>query len=166
MSTLPVFTEWLTVLDAQLARIVRCLDRLDADPRTRDAIWRRPRAGVNSIGNLCLHLAGNESHYIGHLVGGSDDARDRRGEFEAEGGYSREDLVERLEAARQTTREVFARLDVDDLERVVASDHPPRPTVGRVALHVVEHYAYHAGQIVLLTRLAQSGDERLLEWGH
>jgi uncharacterized damage-inducible protein DinB len=151
-------------LDIHLERIERCLGRLPPE-----ALWRRLRDGTNSIGNLCLHLAGNESHYIGRGIGGADYARDRPAEFQTQGGFSAAELAAKLCAARALTRDALAGLSGlsdADLARPLATDHPPGATVLTVLLHVAEHYAYHTGQIVLLTRAFQDGGERVLEWGH
>lgn len=157
-ATLQVFFD---SLERHLKWIERCLDRLPAE-----ALWTRPRSGLNSVGNLCLHLAGNESHYLGLGVGRIAYERDRRGEFTAAGGAGKAELLERLRESRRRTRAVLEGLGEEDFDRPVQIDHPADATVLRVVAHVVEHYAYHTGQIVLLTRLLQEGDERLLKWGH
>lgn len=157
----PILKELFEQLEEERRRIDLCLEKL-----TEERIWKRPREGSNSIGNLCLHLAGNESHYVGHCVGGTDYIRDHPGEFNAEGGRSAGELSQALAAARETTRRVFEGLSASNFDRIVESNHPPHPTALRVIFHVTHHYAYHTGQIVVLTRLAQERAERLLEWGH
>ena len=57
-------------------QIRSCLDALNDQQ-----IWWRPNEPSNSIGNLVLHCAGSTRHYIGHVVGGRDFARDRSAEF-------------------------------------------------------------------------------------
>ena len=148
-------------LETHLKWIERCLERLP-----EAALWKRPRPGLNSVGNLCLHLAGNESHYLGFGVGKIAYKRDRSGEFTADGGTGKEDLLGRLRESRRRTREVLESLRAEDFDRPIEIDHPPDSTVLRIVAHVVEHYAYHTGQIVLLTRLLQEGEERLLDWSH
>lgn len=148
-------------LEEERSRIDTCLTRLP-----EDVLWRRPRPGVNSIGNLCLHLWGNESHYLGHGVGGTDFRRDRAAEFTADGGPSSQELRAKLLQAREATRGILAGLDEGDLGGLVDVNHPEEPTVLRVILHVVTHYSYHTGQIVHLTRVYQTADGRVLEWGH
>lgn len=143
-----LLAEFLEQLEIQRERLERCLARL-----SEESIWRRPRIGVNSIGNLCLHLAGNESHYVGHAIGGTGYARDRPSEFTTEEGVSAAELVARLRDAREATRAVLSGLSLEDLNRAVEADHPSRPTVLRLLLHVVEHYAYRTGPVVLQTRL-------------
>ena len=157
----PILSEFFERLEEERHRIDLCLRKL-----TDDEIWQRPREKSNSIGNLCLHLAGNENHYLGHCVGGTDYVRDRSGEFNAEGGRTAEELSEGLAAARESTRRVFESLSTADLDRIVDSNHPPNPTALRVIFHVTHHYAYHTGQIIVLTRLAQEVPGRILQWGH
>ena len=157
----PILSELLDELEEERRRIDLCLGKL-----TEVEIWQRPREKSNSVGNLCLHLTGNESHYIGHCVGGADYVRDRPAEFNADGGASARELSQGLAAARRTTRRVFESLTAADFDRVVDSNHPPDPTVLKVILHVTHHYAYHTGQIILLTRLAQEIPGRILQWGH
>lgn len=157
----PLLQELLNSLDAHLGWIEKCLDRIPDD-----ALWGRLRPGTNSIGNLCLHLAGNESHYIGHGIGGTSYRRDRPAEFNAEGGFTRQELLEKLREARETTRSVLGGLTAAEFDRPVEINHPADPTVLRVILHVTEHYALHTGQIILLARHLQEGDERILPWKH
>jgi uncharacterized damage-inducible protein DinB len=158
---IPVLSNILEQLDAGRQRIDTALSRLD------DAsIWRRPRPGMNSVANLCLHLAGNEHHYIGHVIGGADYVRTRSAEFTADGNVERSELIARLSAARDATRRTFETLTEAELGRAVDSNWPPKSTVLSVVLHVLEHYGYHTGQIVLLARIYQDGEDRLLAWGH
>lgn len=160
-SKVPLLNELFEFLEEERLRIGNCLGRLGAD-----ALWRTPRPGVNAIGNLCLHLCGNESHYIGHGVGGNEYERDRPAEFAARGGSTASELLVKLRDARESTRRIFAELEDSDLGGLVDVNHPPQPTVLRVILHVATHYSYHTGQIVHLTRVYQTEDERVLEWGH
>ena len=157
----PLLNELFERLEEERHRIDLCLRKL-----TDDEIWQRPREESNSIGNLCLHLAGNETHYVGHCIGGADDVRDRPGEFNAEGGHSAEELSQGLASARASTRRVFEGLTRADFHRVVESNHPENPTVLRIILHVTHHYSFHTGQIIVLTRIVQEVPGRILQWGH
>jgi uncharacterized damage-inducible protein DinB len=142
-------------------RIERALERVP-----EEKLWERPRDGLNSVGNLCVHLVGNESHYIGRIVGGTGYERDRPAEFNAESGAPAAQILAALADARATTERIFAELTAADFSREVDSNWPPEPTVLRVILHVAQHYAFHTGQIILLARLLQPGSERILDWGH
>ena len=157
----PLIEELQLVLDTHLDWIEKALARVP-----EDALWKRLRDGTNSIGNLCLHLAGNERHYVGWGVGGVPYERDRPSEFNTSDGPGVDALLKGLRDARQTTYGVLEKLGAADFDRALNIDHPEYPTVLRVLLHVVEHYAYHTGQIVLMARFFQSGGERILPWGH
>src|SRR4051812_40116124 len=81
-------------LGEALSRIEHCLGQL-----TDEQAWWRPRADLNSVGNLVLHLAGNVSQLICSGLGGAPDARDRQAEFDARGPVPRADLLAGLRAA-------------------------------------------------------------------
>ena len=127
-------------------KIRRCLDVLPSR-----AVWLREDEQSNSIGNLLLHLAGNVRQWIVSSVGGAPDSRYRSGEFVARDGAD----VEELFAALRRT--------LDDADAVIASLTPElllerRTIQGRelsvleAVYHVVEHFALHTGQIILLTK--------------
>jgi uncharacterized damage-inducible protein DinB len=138
-------------------KIRRCLDVLPSD-----AVWSREDEQSNSVGNLLLHLAGNVRQWIISSVGGAADARHRSGEFEARDGAD----VEVLFAALRRT--------LDDAEAVIATLTPEmllerRTIQGRevsvleAVYHVVEHFALHTGQIILLTKRHAPGRIRFYE---
>lgn len=60
------------------ARIHHCLDQLGEDD-----IWWQPAEGLNSAGNLILHVCGNLRQWIGHGIGELSDVRNRDAEFDA-----------------------------------------------------------------------------------
>src|SRR4051812_31192813 len=127
-------------------KIRHCLDALPAS-----ALWRRTDEGSNSIGNLLLHLAGNVRQWIVSAVGGAPDARYRSGEFTAREGASADELFAALRAT------------IDEADAVIAALTPAalldrRTIQGRdvsvleAVYHVVEHFALHTGQIILVTK--------------
>ncbi len=138
-------------------KIRRCLDVLPPD-----AVWRRTDEHSNSVGNLLLHLAGNVRQWIVSSVGGAPDARHRSMEFTAREGAGAEALFEALRAT------------LDEADAVIGSLTPTqllerRSIQGRdvsvldAVYHVVEHFALHTGQIVLLTKLHAPGRIRFYE---
>jgi hypothetical protein len=50
-----VADEIIKQMNIQMDRIETCLQRL-----SEQQIWQRVRMGMNRVGNLCIHLAGNE----------------------------------------------------------------------------------------------------------
>lgn len=132
-----------------LPRIESCLNRL-----SDGQVWRRSHPTSNSVGNLVLHLEGNVRQWIVSGLGGAPDRRDRDREFADPAGAGpipRQRLKATLGKAVREASEVLRRLRAGDLAR--------RHTIqkfnvtGLVAVsHVMEHFAYHAGQIIFVTK--------------
>lgn len=120
-------------------------------------IWWRPNASSNSVGNLVLHLSGNIRQWIISGLGGTPDTRDRDSEFSERGPIPRGKLAGQL---RETVLEacgVLKGLSGDSLTRsyVIQGFH----VTGHYAVfQVVEHFAYHAGQIIYVTKLKHGKD--------
>jgi hypothetical protein len=142
-------------LEKDLGKIEDCLRRLS----TKD-IWWRPNVASNSAGNLCLHLCGNMRQWIISGLGGAADVRVRDEEFSEQGPLARRVLVGRL---RDTVREagrVLERLPAGALTRNYAIQGFHVTGYGAVA-QVVQHFSYHAGQIIYLTKMRGGRDLRL-----
>lgn len=86
-----------------------------------------------------------------------------------------EELVQNLNNVRCQSKKVLDKLDDSDLARQIempasSSTVTPEPAKFQsclsVILYVVEHYSYHTGQIVYITKLLQNSDEYLLKWRH
>jgi uncharacterized damage-inducible protein DinB len=133
-------------------RIEICIGKL-AD----DQLWSRAGENSNAAGNLCLHLAGNVRQWIVHGIGGAPDVRTRDAEFAARGGIPRQELLTRL---RQTVEEACRVLDTLPPARLLDTITPQNYQVSVIEamLHVVEHFAEHTGQIILLTK-ALTGED-------
>jgi uncharacterized damage-inducible protein DinB len=127
-------------------RIEACVGRL-----SDEQIWWRPNPAVNSVANLLLHLRGNVSQWVLAGLGGAAYERHRTQEFTA----SRTEPAAALLAALSTT--------VLEAQRVIRGLSPeemarPRRIQGYdvdgvyVVVHVVEHFSYHTGQIVHVTK--------------
>jgi uncharacterized damage-inducible protein DinB len=140
--------------DDYLAKITTAMMEL-----TDEQIWSRPNDSSNSIGNLILHLCGNARQWIVAGIGGAADARDRAKEFAHRERIGHVELSALLE---QTLGEVDVTLV--DLERALIADGTDAPlqrpcvpqgfaqTVLDAVFHVVEHFSYHTGQIILLAK--------------
>jgi uncharacterized damage-inducible protein DinB len=127
-----------------------------------EAIWWRANEQSNSVGNLLLHLAGNVRQWIVSGVGGADDVRYRASEFDARGGETADVLLSQLDRVLDAADAVLARLTLDDLStrRVIQGrDY----TVFEVVYHVVEHFALHLGQIILVSKMHAPGAVRFYE---
>lgn len=133
-------------------RIMVCLDKL-----SDDQIWQRGADVQNAVGNLVLHLSGNLTEWILQSIAGDPPVRNRPAEFSARGSVSREELKTKLHDTLDRTVAVIENLPAERLAEMVAvqSYHL---TILEAVYHVVEHFAYHAGQIVYATKLIKPED--------
>lgn len=171
----------LQMMDGDLQKISAAMQRL-----SDELIWKRFRDSTNSIGNLCLHLAGAEYQRVSSAIGGKELVRDRSLEFTAEGGLSAAELLEKLRLVRTQSREVLAAITDEQLEQEIPmyfkpedwqrmlqhspnySSHPaykPQKTL-LVLLGLANHYSYHTGQIVMLAKQLQESSEQILQFKH
>jgi uncharacterized damage-inducible protein DinB len=129
-----------------------CLAKLDDED-----IWWRPNEKSNSIGNLILHLCGNIRQWIIHGVGGAADLRNRPAEFAARESFPKAELLEKLESTLVEVDAVLANLPVEKLTepRVIQGFDV---TVLRAIFHAVEHFSYHTGQIIYITKMRTGED--------
>jgi uncharacterized damage-inducible protein DinB len=135
-----------------LPRILECLRML-----SEEDIWWRPHSTSNSVGNLALHLSGNVRQWIIAGLGGEPDRRERDKEFAERGPLPRRALVTRLRSAVFEAGKVLEVLGTRELMRVY-SIQGFRVTGLEAVAHVVEHFAYHTGQIIYITKLRLGED--------
>jgi uncharacterized damage-inducible protein DinB len=162
------FRQTLHLLDTELDRVKKALERLP-----EPLVWKKVRESTNSIGNLCLHLAGNEYQNMVSGIGQKPFIRERSAEFRAEGGLTSAELLNLLTRVREQTRNELQFLTPDDFDREVTIYYPPEAgiasytrTLLEIVYHTTSHYSYHTGQIVYMTKLLQDGDKHLLKWKH
>ena len=127
-----------------------------------EAVWWRANDQSNSIGNLLMHLAGNIRQWIVAGVGRAPDRRNRDGEFAARGGATAAELLDALDAALDDVDAVIAKLTPDDLasRRTIQGREV---SVLEAVYHVVEHFALHAGQIILVSKMHAPGAVRFYD---
>jgi len=133
--------------------------RDDYLPKIREAvellsdeeIWAREGDTTNSIGNLLMHLTGNVRQHILSGIGERPDERNRPKEFSTKGGVPKAALMRDVEHAVLEAFHTIATLDPKRLsdEYVVQGN---KVTVLQDIYHVVEHFAYHTGQIVHMVK--------------
>ena len=128
----------------------------------RDAVWARPNESSNSIGNLLVHLTGNVTEWILGGVGGQTISRNRAGEFAQKDGRDGPALLEDLEAILLKADSVLAGLTDEDLERSIVIQGRATNVLGAI-YHVVEHFAMHTGQIILMTKTNAPGKIQFYE---
>ncbi|MDD9270537.1 DUF1572 family protein [Paenibacillus sp. GCM10023248] len=161
-------------MNKQLDRIIKSLYHLDDE-----LIWTKMKDSVNSIGNLILHLAGNEYQNFISAIGNKPFVRERTQEFASEGGVSKDELISLLLRTRSESasilsvlseedlkREVIIRYDLEDWNRMLRVNASENETyevrvISRLLVQVASHYGYHAGQIVLLSKLLRDSNEHI-----
>jgi uncharacterized damage-inducible protein DinB len=134
-----------------LPKLRHCVSALPGE-----VVWARANESSNSIGNLLMHLAGNVRQWIVAGIGGHPVERDRAAEFSARKGPSAQSLIDNLESALTDADAVLAKLTADELTRS-CTIQGRETTVLAAVYHVVEHFAMHTGQIVLLTKAHAPG---------
>lgn len=176
---MPIFIEEvLKQMNTQLNRIEICLNKL-----CQEDIWKKLNSNTNSIGNLCVHLSGNEYQHFVSGIGEQPFIRERSEEFNVSNALNKEELIERLRFVRKEstsilsklnekdlTREVKVYYDEEDWKRMRNSSEAGEPFYSRPiqthVFHVAEHYGYHTGQIVFITKLLQEDKEHITQYRH
>ena len=145
------------LLEVYLPRIEQCVGSL-----SDEQIWWRPNEESNSIGNLLLHLAGSTRMWVVSGVGGHEVKRDRQSEFDERTMIPGAELLSRLKNSLAEADEVLKNFGSSKLlenRRVRDDEQPALDSL----FHAVEHFAMHAGQIFLLTKIITSRNLRLYD---
>ncbi len=135
-----------------LQKIEDCLKDLSDDD-----IWWRAHETNNSIGNLMLHLAGNIRQWVVHHLGGKEFQRERDKEFSERTHIPKQELIAHLRSAVHDTDAVLEKFP---LEKLLVSYEIQKyhVTAMEAILHITEHFSYHVGQIVYITKLRTGKD--------
>jgi hypothetical protein len=144
-------------LDHCLSVIEHCVSQL-----TDDELWWRPNDGMNSIGNLLLHLDGNLRQWMVAGLGGADYDRDRPGEFAERTHIPAGDLLSRLRETLDEAKQTLSAASAGDMlrqRRVQGFDL----NGWEVVFDSVPHLKGHAQEITNLTR-QQLGDRYQFRW--
>lgn len=121
--------------------------------RDEDNLWLVKEGISNSAGNLCLHLVGNLSHFIGATLGNTGYVRYREDEFSLK-NIPRQDLVMNIENCRLIVTNTLAKLTAADLEKDFPLEkHGTIVSTAHMLLHLLGHLSYHLGQINYHRRL-------------
>ncbi|MBV8327040.1 DUF1572 family protein [Chryseobacterium sp.] len=121
--------------------------------QNEENIWKTDKNISNSAGNLCLHLVGNLSHFIGAELGKTGYIRQRELEFSLK-DIPRAELITKVEDTAAMIDTVLSQLSEDDLKKeyplVVFED---KMTTDYFLIHLLAHLDYHLGQINYHRRL-------------
>jgi uncharacterized damage-inducible protein DinB len=135
-----------------LPRIKKCVELLSDED-----FWWRSSEVENSVGNLILHLSGNVRQWIVSGLGGEPDTRHRFTEFAARHAVAKGDALTRLEETVSEAVRVLQSLSAADLLQAKTIQGFHRSGLQAV-FHVIEHFSYHTGQIVFVTKLRRRQD--------
>jgi len=134
----------------------RDLDRLIAEIssyKKESDLWLLPNGINNTGGNLCLHLAGNLQHFIGHVLGKTDYVRNRKAEFNDK-NVLRSSLINEIEITKKAIANTLTSLTADQLNEDYPIELFGKPmTIGFFLIHLSGHLNYHLGQINYHRRL-------------
>ncbi len=138
--------------ELNLSRLTKCIEML-----SEEELWQHPNDSSNSIGNLILHLNGNITQYIISALGNTPDQRARDLEFSSDRTFNASGLKELITSATHTAASVLEKLDNTQLNNTYEVQGHVMSGIA-IILHVTEHYSYHTGQIVFLTKLLKNVD--------
>ena len=146
-----------TKLAEHRAQIARCVALLSTSE-----LWHRTNEHTNSVGNLLLHLTGNVRQWILGGLGGQPVARDRPAEFAERGPVPAAPLLGALQETVAQACEILAQLDAPAL--AARRNIQGYDVSGLIAAcHVLEHFAFHTGQIVHMTKVLKNVDVSLYD---
>lgn len=135
-----------------IPKILDCLLSL-----TEDELYFRYNENCNSINNLIQHLDGNVRQWILAGACGSRDFRNRPSEFNADNKLSKEELVRLLNKLKYDLEEHIPKIDEEVfLEKRKVQCYSE--SVLSMLFHATEHFSYHTGQIVYITKSIKNID--------
>lgn len=153
------FCEYAVQKIAQNFRqIERCAELL-----TTEELWRRSNEHCNAVGNLVLHLAGNIRQWMVGGLGGSSTPRDRAAEFAERRLRAAGEIMPLLQAAVTDASVVIASRSAAQLAATYLIQDKYRVTGIVAVTHVVEHFSFHTGQIVHITKAIRDVDLSLYD---
>jgi uncharacterized damage-inducible protein DinB len=145
------------LLDQSMIKICHCLAQL-----TEDQIWWRPEPGLNSIGNLCLHVCGNLRQWGIVPLTGTEDTRQREEEFSKEIRMSTTELLRVLDSTVLESKKNWLNVgEAKLLERRTIQGF--EVSLMQAISHTSTHFVGHTHQIIMLTRM-QLGDGYQYQW--
>ncbi|MCI0703566.1 MAG: DUF1572 domain-containing protein [Planctomycetia bacterium] len=133
-------------LDSALSRIAHCVNQL-----TDEQVWWRPPAGMNAIGNLLLHLAGNVKQMIVSNLGGERDDRNRPAEFATREMIPKAELLRGLTDVATHAKAALAAVSDGRLVEVKRVNNFDLTGLQAV-IRSVAHFRGHTQEIIHMTR--------------
>ncbi|MHC4933683.1 MAG: DUF1572 family protein [Planctomycetota bacterium] len=117
-----------------------------------DDLWWSPHGQSTSVGTLLRHLEGNVRQWILSGLGGLPDHRHRAAEFEGGSTATKADLMTSLGQCVSQACAIVSSLDDSALAEIHRIQEFETTGLGAI-YHVVEHFSWHTGQIVWISKL-------------
>ena len=131
--------------------------KISLDSVSETDIWKKPNESSNSIGNQIAHICGNMTQYIIASLGERDDYRNRDEEFSMTGGFTKSQLIQKLEDTVKEAKIILKQCNKKQLIKIREVQGFKLSGIG-IVIHAVEHYSYHTGQIAFWTKLMTNKD--------
>jgi uncharacterized damage-inducible protein DinB len=112
--------------------------------------WAKPYPYGNSFGHIVLHLTGNLNYYIGAQIAKTGYVRDRPREFTEPNPPSKEEALERLDAAVAMVVETVRAQSQDDWSKAYSAVNTSCSNRLDMVLQCAAHVQHHIGQMVYL----------------
>ena len=143
----------LQTLQALFLRDLARLRKEIESYKEENNLWKTESDISNSGGNLCLHLVGNLTHYIGVVLGDSDYIRHRDLEFSLK-DIPREELLQKIDTTKVAVETTLSRLASAQLqEEYPVLVFAEKTSTEYMLVHLTTHLGYHLGQINYHRRL-------------
>ncbi len=123
---------------------------------TESNLWLTPEHISNCAGNLCLHIVGNLSHFIGAQLGNTGYIRQRDLEFSRKDVPVNE-LLQQVDEVMEIVEQTLSKLTEEDLQKAYPINvFKEDMTTEYFLVHLSTHLVYHLGQINYHRRLLDS----------
>jgi len=121
-----------------------------AAPLTNARFWQKPFPYGNSFGHLVLHLTGNLNYYIGAQIAKAGYVRDRPREFNAPNPPSRDEALQRFDAAIDMVLKTIRAQSPADWSAEYAGAGTDAKTRLDIVVICAAHVQHHIGQMIYL----------------
>ena len=134
------------IVEESIPRIIQCMGYL-----TNEEVWYQVNKNCNSIGVLVLHLCGNVRQWVLSGACGLADHRDRDKEFSPQLKPTIRELEQELQSLAADLKTHLPRIvssQIFEIKPIQCYEE----TVFTMIIHAIEHFSYHTGQIVYITK--------------
>lgn len=122
-----------------------------ASSLTSEQFWEKAFPYGNSFGHLVLHLTGNLNYYIGSQIANTGYVRDRPLEFADSNPPSKEEALQRLDAAIVMVIATIREQSPEDWSREYSGFGTNCNNRLDMVLQCAAHMQHHIGQMIYLS---------------